>query len=58
METVLAPSLLPSEFVERLYAIGPPGRADAVLATFEAPHVPGFRINTVRVIMEPSKSRG
>src|SRR5690606_37891447 len=43
METVLAPSLLPPEFVERLYALVPPGRVEAVLATFEAPRAPGFR---------------
>ncbi len=52
METVLAPSLLPAEFVERLYALVPPGRVEAVLATFEAPRAPGFRINTIRVAPE------
>ena len=38
---------LPDPFVARIYQIVPADRADAVLASFEAPVATGFRVNTM-----------
>lgn len=47
-----APLSLPTDFVERLGAIVPPDRFEAVLDTFTAPRTPGFRINTLHADTE------
>ena len=52
-ETLAPPLSLPTDFVDRLGAIVPDGRLDAVLATFSAPMQPGFRINTLHADTEP-----
>ncbi|MEM8558159.1 MAG: RsmB/NOP family class I SAM-dependent RNA methyltransferase [Bacteroidota bacterium] len=41
---------LPDAFLDRLHAIVPPARYEAVVASFAAPQATGFRVNTLRAV--------